>query len=96
MSPRLARKTFATSRLSEFVTEAELTKQIGHGVTDWAQVVANKVIDNAIDEAEDAGLTPRVEVNTKSHMITVVDHGRVSQMRQARDGDPSKSVISTS
>jgi hypothetical protein len=28
MSPPPARKTFATSRLSEFVTEAELTKQI--------------------------------------------------------------------
>jgi DNA topoisomerase VI subunit B len=78
MSPRLARKTFAISRLSEFVTEAELTKQIGHGVADWAEVVVKEVIDNAIDEAEEAGLTPKVEVevDTKSRTITVVDRGR--------------------
>ena len=75
---KLARKTFAVSRLSEFVTKAELIKQIGHGVTDWVEVVAKEAIDNAIDEAEEAGLTPKVEVavNTASRTITVTDHGR--------------------
>ena len=75
---KLARKTFAISRLSEFVTKAELIKQIGHGVTDWVEVVAKEAIDNAIDEAEEAGLTPKVEVavDTASRTITVTDHGR--------------------
>ena len=75
---KLARKTFAISRLSEFVTKAELIKQIGHGVTDWVEVVAKEAIDNAIDEAEEAGLTPKVEVavDTASRTITITDHGR--------------------
>jgi DNA topoisomerase VI subunit B len=74
----LARKTFAVSRLSEFVSTPELVKQIGHAIEHWPEVVIKETLDNALDEAEEAGIAPKVEVavDTANRMITVVDHGR--------------------
>jgi hypothetical protein len=72
------RKTFAVSRLSEFVSRPELVKQIGHAVEQWSEVVIKETVDNALDEAEEAGITPRVEVtvDTANRTITVADQGR--------------------
>jgi hypothetical protein len=74
----LTRKTFAVSRLSEFVSTPELVKQIGHAIEQWPEVVIKETIDNALDEAEEAGIAPKVEVSidTANRTITVVDHGR--------------------
>jgi DNA topoisomerase VI subunit B len=74
----LARKTFTVSRLSEFVSTLELVKQIGHAVEQWPEVVIKESVDNALDEAEEAGIAPKVEVavNTANLTITVTDHGR--------------------
>jgi DNA topoisomerase VI subunit B len=75
---KLNRQTFTVSRLSEFVTKTELTKQIGHGVNDWLSVVAKELIDNAIDEAEEAGVAPKIVivVDANNATITVSDEGR--------------------
>jgi hypothetical protein len=75
---RLVRRTFAVSRLAEFVSEQELTKQIGHGSANWLEVVIKELVDNAIDEAEEAAVAPKIEVSvdTVTRTITVVDHGR--------------------
>ena len=75
---RLARKTFAVSRMSEFTTQAELTKQIGHSIADWLEVAVKELVDNAIDDSEEGSLPPKVEVavDTAAHTITVTDSGR--------------------
>ena len=57
----LQRKAFSISRLAEFVSESELVKQIGHPVADWPLVIAKELIDNALDEAEEAGTAPSIE-----------------------------------
>jgi hypothetical protein len=36
---RLKRETFKTSRLLDFCSERELTKQIGHGADQWPLVI---------------------------------------------------------
>ena len=58
----LARKTFTISRLAEFVSESELVKQIGHPVADWPLVILKEAVDNALDEAEEAGVPPVIEI----------------------------------
>ena len=72
----LTRKTFNISRLAEFVSESELTKQIGHPVEDWPLCVAKEMIDNALDEAEEAGVPPDIEIAVEPGSITVRDSGR--------------------
>ena len=79
----LARKTFTISRLAEFVSESELVKQIGHPVTDWVLVILKEGVDNALDEAEEAGVPPVIEIAVEPGSITVSDQGR---------GIPAKTV----
>jgi DNA topoisomerase VI subunit B len=74
-APRLARKTFAISRLAEFASEAELTKQTGHAVKDWPLVIVKELVDNALDAAEEAGVPPQIEVTVDDDGITVEDKG---------------------
>jgi DNA topoisomerase VI subunit B len=75
-SPALVRKTFTVSRLAEFASQSELIKQTGHDVEDWPLVVAKEVIDNALDEAEEAGTAPAIEVVADTNSIVVADNGR--------------------
>ena len=49
------RKTFSVSRLAEFATLDELTKQTGQPPENWVLVVVKELVDNALDEAERAG-----------------------------------------
>ena len=70
------RKTFTVSRLSEFATESELTKQVGHGAALWPLVVVKELVDNAIDAAENAGLASDVAVVVESDRIIVADQGQ--------------------
>ena len=58
MTDTFERKTFSISRLAEFVSESELVKQIGHPVADWPLVIVKELVDNALDEAEEAGVAP--------------------------------------
>jgi DNA topoisomerase VI subunit B len=62
-APSLTRKTFRTSRLAEFASKSELIKLIGHDVEYWLTVVVKELIDNALDEAEEAGVAPSVAVS---------------------------------
>ena len=69
------RKTFTTSRLAEFATENELTKQIGHPASLWPIVVVKELVDNALDAAEKAGTAPDITVTVNSDSIVVADNG---------------------
>jgi hypothetical protein len=72
----LQRKAFTISRLAEFVSESELVKQIGHPVEDWPLVIAKEAVDNALDEAEEAGVPPVIEIAVEPDSIKVSDQGR--------------------
>jgi DNA topoisomerase VI subunit B len=77
MSERAAntfeRKAFTISRLAEFVSESELVKQIGHPVADWPLVILKELVDNALDEAEEAGVPPVIEISVDEDSIVVHD-----------------------
>ena len=63
MTDTFERKTFSISRLAEFVSESELVKQIGHPVRDWPLVIVKELVDNALDEAEEAGRPPTIQIH---------------------------------
>jgi DNA topoisomerase VI subunit B len=76
-SPILARETFRTSRLAEFCTRRELVAQTGHAADDWPLVIVKELTDNGIDIAEEAGVSPEIEiaVSTERGEIVVTDNG---------------------
>lgn len=71
----LERTTFATSRLLEFFSEKELSMQIGFVRESWPHALAKELIDNALDAAEAAGVTPIIEVELAEDALTVRDNG---------------------
>jgi DNA topoisomerase VI subunit B len=72
---RLQRETFKTSRLLDFCSERELTKQIGHGADLWPLVIIKELVDNAIDAAEEAGIAPVIQIEVENGAITITDNG---------------------
>jgi DNA topoisomerase VI subunit B len=50
----MMRTAFVTDRATEFLTESELTTQIGYGRKLWLLVLAKELIDNALDACESA------------------------------------------
>jgi hypothetical protein len=72
---RLARETFKTSRLLDFCSERELTKQIGHGVAQWPLVILKELVDNALDAAEEASIAPAIGVEVADGAVTITDNG---------------------
>ena len=76
-SARLGRVIFKTSRLLDFVGRRELTAQIGHEAALWPVVVLKEMLDNAVDAAEEAEISPEiaVEVSTAAGAIRVSDNG---------------------
>jgi len=72
----LRRETFRTSRLLDFSSARELTKQIGHGADVWPLVVLKECVDNGIDDAEDAGIAPVIGVEVTDKAIVITDNGR--------------------
>jgi len=77
-TPTLQRVAFKTSRLAEFVGQRELTAQTGHHPQDWPLVILKELVDNALDECEEAEIAPEitVDVSTARGEITVSDNGR--------------------
>jgi DNA topoisomerase VI subunit B len=73
----LRRETFKTSRLLEFCSKKELIAQTGHDAEDWPLCILKELGDNALDNAEEAGLAPTIEiaVSTERGEITVADNG---------------------
>lgn len=59
-APTLGRATFRTSRLLDFCSRKELIAPIGHGQDQWPLVALKELVDNALDECEDAGIPPVV------------------------------------
>ena len=71
----LQRETFQTSRLLDFCSERELVKQIGHGTDLWPLVVLKELIDNALDDAEEAGTAPVIRIEVTDRAIIITDNG---------------------
>ena len=69
------RTAFRTSRLLDFMSEKELTAQIGHPRTVWPVVLLKELVDNALDACEEAGTAPVVEVTLADDEIVVQDNG---------------------
>jgi DNA topoisomerase VI subunit B len=77
-APALQRVAFTTSRLAEFCGEKELVAQTGQSKECWPLVILKECVDNALDEAEEAGTAPevRIEVSTAPGEIVITDNGR--------------------
>jgi DNA topoisomerase VI subunit B len=73
---KLVRVPFTVSRLMEFCNRRELLNQTGHEVWEWPLVVLKELTDNALDEAEETGIAPVIEVQLDSTKITIADNGR--------------------
>lgn len=72
----LVRNTYTTSRLLEFFSEPELTKQIGHERERWPAAILKELIDNALDACESSGVdVPKIEVEIGNDFFTVADNG---------------------
>jgi hypothetical protein len=56
LKPQLRRTTFSTSRFLDFASIKELTAQTGREVGEWPVVIVKELVDNAIDECEEAGV----------------------------------------
>ena len=86
-TPTLQRVAFKTSRLAEFVGQRELTAQTGHHPQDWPLVILKELVDNALDECEEADIPPEisVEVSTSQGGITISDNGRGLPAETLRD-----------
>jgi DNA topoisomerase VI subunit B len=73
---KLTRVPFTVSRLMEFCTKRELTNQTGHDTSEWSLVVLKELVDNALDECEEAGVAPVIQVEVNSNKIVITDNGR--------------------
>lgn len=72
---QLRRQTFETSRLLDFFTVEELSKEIGHGRQLWDAAILKELIDNGIDAAETAGVLPDIQVVVDADGFAVRDNG---------------------
>ncbi len=71
----LKRETFSTSRMLDFLSEKELTAQIGHAKSAWPLVLVKELIDNALDACEESSIAPNITVMVDEHGLTVADNG---------------------
>lgn len=77
------RETFSLSRSLEFMSEAELTKQIGYPRNLWLPAITKELIDNALDHCEEIRRLPEVAVRVADGTLSVRDNG---------DGIPPETV----
>ena len=73
---KLTRVPFTVSRLMEFCTRRELVNQTGHDVPEWLLVVLKELFDNGLDECEEAGIAPEIEIKVNGDKIIIADNGR--------------------
>lgn len=76
MDGKLERTVFSTSRAAEFLEERALQAQTGRGREHFGDVVAKELGDNALDEAETAGVMPEIEIEQDDDYIRISDNGR--------------------
>jgi DNA topoisomerase-6 subunit B len=76
-APKIARNVFTTSRLAEFASVSELTKQVGSEPDRWPLIIVKELVDDALDACEESGVPPviTVEVSTRKGTISVADNG---------------------
>jgi DNA topoisomerase VI subunit B len=82
---KLTRVPFTVSRLTEFCNRRELINQTGHDVSEWPLVVLKELTDNALDECEEAGIAPSINIEVDGDRIIIADNGR---------GIPAKTIAS--
>jgi hypothetical protein len=77
-APLLERVAFKTPRLGEFCSQRELVAQTGQAIEDWPLVILKELVDNALDECEEARIAPEVDimVSTETGEISITDNGR--------------------
>jgi hypothetical protein len=75
VSDTLARTTFRTKRILDFLSARELTLQMGHSEEWWPEVIVKELIDNAIDACEEQGIPPMIGVEVGEGFISVLDSG---------------------
>ena len=68
----LTRATFKTSRLLDFCSLKELSKQIGHSTDYWPLVILKELTDNAIEEANAA---PVIRIEVGGGKVIIADEG---------------------
>ena len=68
----------------EFCNRRELVNVTGHDVFEWSSVVAKELIDNSLDDAEEAEIAPVISVAVEGTRIIVQDNGR---------GIPAKTIL---
>lgn len=75
---RIERTPFKTSRLLEFCSQRELIAQTGQAVGTWSLVILKELVDNSLDECEEAGVAPliAIDVSTADRTLTISDNGR--------------------
>ncbi len=73
---KLTRVAFRVSRLMEFCSRRELQNQTGHSFWQWPLVIAKELFDNALDEAEEAEVSPEITITVEKDAIVVQDNGR--------------------
>ena len=69
------RRTFVLSRGLEYFTESELDMQIGGGRDEWPIAILKELVDNALDAAEAAGVSPVVDIEVTDDGFLVRDNG---------------------
>lgn len=71
----LNRETFRTSRLLDFLSEKELTAQIGHPRSAWPLVLVKELVDNSMDACEEVNVAPEITITVDKDGVTVTDNG---------------------
>lgn len=74
-TPRLARETFTISRETEYFTDKELTRQIGHGREWWPVALIKELTDNALDACESADVPPEIGIEVTGDWFALSDNG---------------------
>jgi histidine kinase/DNA gyrase B/HSP90-like ATPase len=82
---KITRVPFTVSRLMEFCNRRELTNQTGHDASEWPLVILKELVDNALDECEEAGIAPVIDIEVDGNKIIIADSGR---------GIPAKTIAS--
>jgi Histidine kinase-, DNA gyrase B-, and HSP90-like ATPase len=79
---KIERVAFTTSRLMEFASEKELVAQTGHESYEWLRYIIKELVDNGLDECEEAEVAPSIKVTIRTGKsgrptrIVVEDNGR--------------------
>lgn len=73
------RDSHTISRVTEYFTESELTRQIGggnEGKTDWVLFILKELVDNALDAIESESIeSPEIVINIGDNSLSVQDNG---------------------